>query len=144
MPRKKGIIVVSICILLFPFIIKILLNLPEKIYFNEHYSFSSKWNLKDLWGWAIYALLGFGLFKLNNIARWLIVMYMSALALVSPIAMLIMNIIIDKQVIAKLTDKYGFFQIQILPWLGCILISVFCGGIAIYLLHPRIRDEFKR
>lgn len=142
MTRKKEIILISFLILIFPLIMKGLLNLPERIYFREHSSFLIKWELGDLWWFLLYGSLGVGLLRLNNIARWLVIVYMTGLAVIGPIAMLAVTIIVDKQIMAGLIDKYGIFYIQILPWMGSMLMSVFCGGIAIYLMHPKIRENF--
>jgi hypothetical protein len=142
--KPISILVLSIFILFFPLIIRFVSILPEMFFLEslDRRSFLLEGNLNDVWVFGFYGFLGFGIYKLNNWARWILLIHMFGLASLAPLSIGYCFFTIDKKIIVESIQKHGLFEIVILPWIGIFLNSVIAFVILVYLCKADVRKLF--
>ena len=116
--RPKGILIISGILFLFPLILSVLIGLTFWGSLGKLDTSFFKPNLDYLWGFVLYGLVGFGVFKLNNIARWVAIFLLANTTFTGPVSVLTMDVLIDKNFLMALIEKEGF-SFFIIPCLHC-------------------------
>jgi len=128
-----GILAVSIILFLFPFMIKVLANMP--IGWGEF--FRSYW-----FSFLFFGILGIGILKINNKIRFVTVVITTAMAVSGPLGLIIGFFTVGYKIHVEIIKKQGI-SVILYPWLLIFPMCLLYASIAFYLTRPKVKEQFK-
>lgn len=142
--RSVGIILTAIIIFLFPFIVKLFVEMVSLMTAGGKLSWA--WNefIRNSWSaFLLFGILGIGILKLNNKIRLLTVVITTAMAAAGPLGLIIGIFVAGSKIHIAIIKKYGISPL-IFPWLVVIPICIIYALIAFYLTRPKVKKQFKK
>jgi hypothetical protein len=141
--RPVGIILTGITLFLFPFIAFLIINALAFLIIKTRLLWSFQELIKTEWYvFIFYAILGLGIFKLNNKVRLFVITWMTSIGAGLPLG-LVFAVFVMRLDIQKILGFPRGASVLMFPWLVISFSSLICFSIANYLSRPRVKEQFK-
>jgi hypothetical protein len=140
--RSFGIIITSIILFLFPFIVEIILRMALVMTTGKKSLWI--WNefIRSYWfAFIFFGILGMGILRLNNKIRLVTVAITTAMAAAGPLGLIIGIFVAGSKIHIVIIKKIGISP-GIFPWLIVIPICLLYALIAIYLTRLKVKRQF--